>query len=150
MTGRLRDMYRDLARQVNERSRQLVRSERLASVGFLAAGVAHEINNPLASIAFCSEALEAPAGRSPRRRPRHAAPAAATARSIVKYLKMIQEEAFRCKEITQRLLEFSRGGERRREPTDLGELVQSVLDIDAALAELQGQGRSCFEPGRRR
>src|SRR5262249_55626088 len=58
MTQRLREMYRDLEHQVNERSRQLVRSERLAGVGFLAAGVAHEINNPLASIAFCSEAME--------------------------------------------------------------------------------------------
>src|SRR5262245_44543632 len=58
MTGRLREMYRNLEHQVNERSRQLVRSERLASVGFLAAGVAHEINNPLHAIALCSEALE--------------------------------------------------------------------------------------------
>ena len=73
MTARLRVTYEDLERQVQERSRQLVRSERLAGVGFLAAGVAHEINNPLASIAFCSEALEnrlAPllAARRPRRR----------------------------------------------------------------------------------
>src|SRR6185312_6188840 len=58
MTNRLSTIYKDLARQVNERSRQLVRSERMVSVGFLAAGVAHEINNPLASILFCSEALE--------------------------------------------------------------------------------------------
>ena len=58
MTARLSVTYADLERQVQERSRQLVRSERLAGVGFLAAGVAHEINNPLASIAFCSEALE--------------------------------------------------------------------------------------------
>src|SRR5438067_5001192 len=58
MTAKISMTYADLERQVQERSRQLVRSERLAGVGFLAAGVAHEINNPLASIAFCAEALE--------------------------------------------------------------------------------------------
>lgn len=153
MTHRLNEMYRDLARQVNERSRQLVRSERLAGVGFLAAGVAHEINNPLASIAFCSEALE---GRlKDILKDRQAKPAAGGPRMILefaagqaedddqavitKYLKMIQDEAFRCKQITQRLLEFSRGGERRREPTDLGELIQSVLDMVQHLQSSKGK-----------
>src|SRR5207302_10200589 len=82
MTNRLDEMYRDLAHQVNERSRQLVRSERLASVGFLAAGVAHEINNPLASIAFCSEALES--------RLADILDEAKDSEIITKYLRMIQ------------------------------------------------------------
>ena len=62
MTDKLRAMYENLAQQVNERSRQLVRSERLAGVGFLAAGVAHEINNPLASIALFQRGPREPAG----------------------------------------------------------------------------------------
>jgi signal transduction histidine kinase len=137
MTDRLQELYGDLARQVNERSRQLVRSERLASVGFLAAGVAHEINNPLASIAFCSEALEARLGDLVR--VARAAGRGEDSEVFAKYLKMIQEEAFRCKNITERLLEFSRTGERRREETDLGALVQSVLDLTQHLQNSRGK-----------
>ncbi len=133
MAARLREMYADLAQKVNDRSRQLVRSERLAGVGFLAAGVAHEINNPLASIAFCSEALE---GRLADSLP---GLDGQDREIIAKYLKMIQQEAFRCKEITQKLLEFSRGGERRREATNLGDLIQGVLDMVQHLPNSKGK-----------
>ncbi len=138
MTHRLHDIYRDLERQVNERSRQLVRSERMVSVGFLAAGVAHEINNPLASIAFCSEALQSRLSDYLRRQPQET-------EVIAKYLTMIQQEAFRCKEITGKLLEFSRVGERRREPTDLAGLIQSVLEIAQHLQNCRGK-RIIFQP----
>jgi signal transduction histidine kinase len=141
MTSRLREMYRDLARQVNERSRQLVRSERLAGVGFLAAGVAHEINNPLASIAFCSEALESRLADVLARSP-------GNGEVVTKYLKMIQKEAFRCKEITQKLLEFSRGADRRREPTHLDELIQGVLDMVKHLPNSRGK-QIYFQPAGR-
>jgi signal transduction histidine kinase len=139
MMQRLADLYGDLARQVNERSRQLVRSERLASVGYLAAGVAHEINNPLHSIALCSEALESrliellQALRPGPERQREL-------EVIRRYLRMIQEEAFRCKKITERLLEFSRPGERKRESIDLVALLQSVVESVQVLPT--GRGKS--------
>lgn len=123
MTARLRVTYADLERQVRERSRQLVRSERLAGVGFLAAGVAHEINNPLASIAFCSEALEN------RLTPLLAKSDPTDIKTVNNYLRMIQEEAFRCKSITEKLLDFSRCAEIKRERTDLAGLVQGVVEM---------------------
>ena len=140
MTRRLRELYTDLARQVNERSRQLVRSERLASVGFLAAGVAHEINNPIAGIAFCSEALES--------RLKELTTIASKFSGqenhpcivdFARYLKLIQEEAFRCKNITEKLLDFSRTTEHKREAVSLPKLVQSVLDVTMHLQNSKGK-----------
>ena len=123
MTARLSVTYADLERQVQERSRQLVRSERLAGVGFLAAGVAHEINNPLASIAFCAEALEN------RLKDALAASQCGDAKVVGDYLRMIQEEAFRCKRITEKLLDFSRCNDIQRQRVDLAGLIQEVVEM---------------------
>jgi signal transduction histidine kinase len=147
MVARLHAVYADLARQVNERSRQLVRSERMVSVGFLAAGVAHEINNPLASILFCSEALErrlhdvlgalaAVNGGLP----------SAEAEVLTRYLKMVQQEALRCKDITQKLLDFSRSSDRRKESADLTGLIRGVLEVARHLPSSRGKAVT-FEPG---
>jgi signal transduction histidine kinase len=99
----------------------VIRSEQLASVGFLAAGVAHEINNPLASIAMCAESLES--------RLADLAPAAEDAQVVRRYLELIQTEAFRCKGITEKLLDFSRLGEVRRQPTAVMQLVTDVAEM---------------------
>lgn len=139
MSDRLQGIYQDLERQVQERSKQLVRSERLAGVGFLAAGVAHEINNPLASISFCGEALERRLKGLMEQHPDHP-----DVPLINRYVLMIQQEAFRCKEITQKLLEFSRMGDRPKQMADLAELVQSVLEMVQHLPNHQ-EKRIVFE-----
>jgi signal transduction histidine kinase len=131
MTGRFEEIRDDLDRQVRERTKQAVRSEQLASVGFLAAGVAHEINNPLASIAMGSESLES--------RLEEILPddeETAGERGIIRsYLRMIQEESFRCKGITERLLDFARIGDSERHAVDLHELVAGVIDMVGRLGK---------------
>lgn len=132
MTARFRAIRDDLDQQVQERTRQVVRSEQLASVGFLAAGVAHEINNPLASIAMCAESLEGRLGGL--------LPEGQPDRDVVhNYLKMIQAEAFRCKGITEKLLDFSRLGDVQRQPTELRELAQGVIEMVGHIGKYHGK-----------
>ncbi len=132
MTERFQAIRDDLDRQVQERTRQVVRSEQLASVGFLAAGVAHEINNPLASIAMCAESLESRLAEAPPQDDEQG-------RVLRHYLQLIQTEAFRCKEITERLLDFSRLGDHKRQPADIRELLAGVIDMLGHLGKYQGK-----------
>lgn len=130
MTARFQEIRDDLDRQVQVRTKQAVRSEQLASVGFLAAGVAHEINNPLASIAMCAESLEGRLHDVVDENDEQQA-------VVANYLRMIQAEAFRCKGITEKLLDFSRIGPTKRENTDIGELVRGVIDMLGHLGKYQ-------------
>jgi signal transduction histidine kinase len=134
MRTRFKEVRDDLDCQVRERTKQVVRSEQLASVGFLAAGVAHEINNPLASIAMCSESLE---GRLADLFADAGATRAADRDVVRSYLEMIQKEAFRCKQITEKLLDFSRMGDPERHNTDMRELVAGVIEMLQHLGKYQ-------------
>jgi two-component system NtrC family sensor kinase len=129
-TARFLEVRDRLDRQVQERTRQIVQSERLASAGFLAAGVSHEINNPLASIAMSAESLE---------RRLIDTPTAAIEDDMRSYLRMIAAEAQRCRVITAKLLDFSGLGEARREPTPLGRVIQEVAEVVGHVGKYRGK-----------
>src|SRR5216684_3492001 len=101
-------------RQAQQR---LAQSEKLAAVGQLAAGVMHEINNPLATILACSEALH--------RQNENVPPGERGA--VEEYLKIIDTEVQRCRRIVDGLLDFSRpkGGLMRR--VDVNQVVEQTL-----------------------
>lgn len=98
------------------------RAEKLAAVGRLAAGVVHEINNPLATIAACAEALE-------QRIEEGVFEGLDAIDDLNEYLGLIKSEAFRCKSITTGLLDFSRIRTGNRHPLDIGEVLKSSANL---------------------
>jgi two-component system, NtrC family, sensor kinase len=123
MKDDLEDWGRTLERRVQERSDELVtmqarvaESERLASLGMLAAGVAHEINNPMGGIlALTALSLEELPPRHPHR----------------ENLEEVVRQTERCRDIVRGLLEFSRQGQTGTELVDLNEVVRGTLALIA-------------------
>ena len=102
---------------------QLLQAEKMSSIGVLAAGVAHEINNPMTSVAGYAEALQ--------RRFREDQSLAGDLRLLdfPKYLDVIVREVYRCKGIIDSLLSFSRKSEGKFGRVDLNEIIGEVLEL---------------------
>jgi PAS domain S-box-containing protein len=111
---------------------QLARSRRLATIGQLAAGVAHEINNPLAAITTCAEATLRDLKGDPE------TARAAEERQWDYYLEEIVRQALRCKQITRGLLDLSRQKRARRDPVDLNRLVAQAAQLFERRGEESG------------
>jgi len=101
-------------RQLADTREALMESEKLASMGQLAAGIAHEVNNPLGVVLMYAHLLLEEAGKHPE---------------MHEDLKMVAEQADRCKKIVSGLLNFARQNKVNRQPVDVTELIDSTLKL---------------------
>jgi two-component system NtrC family sensor kinase len=112
--GDLARAFNDMTRRLAEAQGQLAQADKLASVGRLAAGVAHEINNPLTGVLTYASFLQKRADATPE---------------LQADLEVIVRETKRCREIVKNLLDFSRQTRPVRQPTDLNEVVRRAITI---------------------
>jgi signal transduction histidine kinase len=119
--GALGREFNAMAAALDEREQRLIRSERLAAVGKIAAQITHEVRNPLSSIGLNAELLEEELGamEGPRQR-------IAEARSLT---RAIVKEVDRLTEITEEYLRLARLPRPRLEHEDLAAIVSSLLEF---------------------
>ena len=116
---------RKLEHEIKERKRledQLIQSEKMAAVGQLAGGIAHEVNNPLGVILGFAQGVVA-----------HLKPND----PIEMPLKSIEREAVRCKELVQNLLTFSRVSKAEKASMDLKEAIDGAFSLVLAQSKVK-------------
>ncbi|RME29399.1 MAG: sensor histidine kinase [Deltaproteobacteria bacterium] len=122
----LQDRVEERTRQLREAQDQLVRSARLAAVGEMGAGLAHELNNPLTGILGLAQLLLARAPDGPD----------------AELLRSIEEEARRCTRILRQLEDIS-GGDTEEVPVDPSS--RPVVDLAGVVDEVLGLVRVSFQ-----
>lgn len=106
-----------------EAERRLIQAEKLAAVGEMAAGIAHELNNPLTTVTGFTELVLDDLPEDAESRPD---------------LELVLREARRARDVVRRLLDFSRRSESERTRVDLNELLDDVLSLTHHLMHTSG------------
>jgi two-component system NtrC family sensor kinase len=120
--GELAESFNDMSLRISTLQEGLIRSERLISMGKLAAGVAHEINNPLTGIlSYAEDLVEDTEPSDPRR----------------KDYEVILHEAIRCRQIVRGLLDFARQETPSLVRSGPVEMIDKALDVVARQAAFQ-------------
>ena len=117
----LAQAFNGMVDAIEERDRQLtdladrtiLKSEKLASIGRMASGIAHEINNPLTGVLTYSSLLLEDMKGTP----------------YEEDLKVIRDETLRCRGIVRGILDFARDTKSERAPADLNEIIEDALRI---------------------
>jgi len=115
-------LMRDIT-QRKEYELKLIQADRMAAIGLLAGSIAHEINNPLTSIAGFSEGLLRRLKRVPESENSRGL------ESFGEYLQIIFDEAYRCKDIIQNLLEYSRKSTDGNEDLEIDHILRETTSL---------------------
>lgn len=125
----------------NSAQSRFAQSEKLAAIGQLAAGIMHEVNNPLATISACAESLTLRLGDLREQ-------GLALPTQTLDFLRIIDEEIQRCKRIIQGLLDFSRPQSVEKEPLQVNSLVdRSVFLVKHHARFKKLRLQTLLEPG---